>query len=132
VESLLLIFLLHFIGDFILQPYRMKIDKSRIPFVMATHIFIYSLVLFVGIWFFYGIKVAFYYSVINGFIHFMIDSISSKVISNTSKDLKVEPGTSPLYERVNMYYPIIFLGIDQLLHQLSLIITWFYIFKDIT
>mgnify|MGYP001273472948 CR=1 FL=1 len=128
MESLVLVFLLHFVADFVLQPYWMKIQKSRIPEIMALHVIIYTIVLFTGLQFFYDGMTSFYYASVNGVIHLFIDFISSRIISKSSNDLVIKEGDGPLYERVDMYYPIILLGIDQLLHHISLIITWFYIF----
>lgn len=127
MAPLVLIFFLHFVGDFILQPYWMKIQKSRLPHIMYAHIVIYTLTMFFGLCIFHDALTSFYYSIVNGLIHLIIDFISSRIISGSSRDLEVREGNEPLYERVDMYYPIIFLGIDQLLHHISLIISWYYI-----
>jgi hypothetical protein len=126
VGTLVLIFFLHFLADFILQPYWMKIEKSRRWEIMLFHIVIYSNVFFVGLSFVYNSILATSYALVNGFIHYLIDWASSRVISVSSKDLKIKEGPEPLYERVDMYYPIIFLGIDQYLHHICIIITWYY------
>lgn len=126
--ALIIIFLLHFIGDFIFQPYWMKIKKSRQSSVMLLHILLYTSVLMVGLSIFYPNPVAISYAFINGIIHFIVDYASSRVISTSSRELVVREGPEPLYERVDMHVPILFLGVDQLLHHISLIATWYLLF----
>lgn len=129
MSTLILIFFLHFIADFILQPYWMKIQKSRQAAVMIFHIAIYIVILFFGLAMFIEPLNALAFALVNGAIHLCIDWGSSRIISGSSRDLKVRDGPEPLYERVDMYVPIIFLGIDQLLHHISLIATWHYLLQ---
>ena len=126
--ALIVIFILHFIGDFIFQPYWMKIKKSRQSSTMLLHILLYTSVLTVGLSIFYSNAIAISYAVLNGAIHFLVDYASSRVISSSSRELIVREGPEPLYERVDMHVPILFLGADQLLHHVSLIVTWYLIF----
>tara|TARA_B100000963_G_scaffold356171_1_gene375763 strand:- start:1479 stop:1877 length:399 start_codon:yes stop_codon:yes gene_type:complete len=126
LSILVYIFFLHFVADFVLQPYSMKIQKSRQSSVMLMHIFIYVVVLFVGLAIFIDPFISACYSLINGTIHLLVDWASSRVISGSSKDIVINPGHGPLYERAELYAPIVFLGIDQLLHHISLIVTWYY------
>ncbi len=125
--TLILIFFLHFLADFILQPYWMKIEKSRRPIIMVFHVAIYIIILFFGLAMIIVPLNALAFALVNGAIHLCIDWASSRVISGSSRDLKVRDGPEPLYERVDMYIPIVFLGIDQLLHHISLIATWYYL-----
>jgi len=128
VFALIVIFILHFIGDFIFQPYWMKIKKSRQSSIMLMHILLYTSVLTVGLSIFYSNTLAISYALLNGVIHFLVDYASSRIISNSSRELIVREGSEPLYERVDMHVPILFLGVDQLLHHVSLIVTWYLIF----
>lgn len=126
--SLILIFVLHFIGDFLLQPYWMKIKKSRQAKVMFLHILLYFSVMVVGLSIFFKTPLAVLYGALNAIIHLVVDYASSRVISGSSQDLIVRDGPEPIYERVDMHIPILLLGIDQLIHNISLIVTWYYFF----
>lgn len=126
--SLILIFVLHFIGDFLLQPYWMKIKKSRQAKVMFLHILLYFSVMVVGLSIFFKTPLAVLYGALNAIIHLVVDYASSRVISGSSQDLIIRDGPEPIYERVDMHIPILLLGIDQLIHNISLIVTWYYLF----
>jgi hypothetical protein len=72
-------------------------------------------------------KVALVYSVANALLHFSVDFITSRVITAQAKTVRLDnsPGAveKPLFERVNLYFPTVLLGIDQLFHQACLIAT---------
>ena len=123
---LIAVLFLHFVGDFVCQPYWLKIAKTRHLDALFLHIGIYFFVMVFGLSFLVGIREAFYYSLINALAHFIIDAVTATIISSRSTKLKLDPDVRrPMFERVNLYFPIMFLGLDQLLHQACLMATIF-------
>ena len=133
MSILVYIFFLHFVADFVLQPYSMKIQKSRQSSVMLMHIFIYVVVLFVGLAIFIDPFISACYSLINGTIHLLVDWASSRVISGSSKDIVINPGHGPLYERAELYAPIVFFRYRSIItsHFFDCYVVLFYIFTTI-
>lgn len=120
---LITIFTAHFIGDYILQTYKMKIDKSSRIKVLLGHVLIYTFTLIAFLSFMgYSDRFVLLYSLFNGIMHFIIDYISGRIIKQKSGSIKIDPDDSkPAYLRVNLYPAIALLGTDQLLHHITLI-----------
>ena len=117
------ILFLHYLGDFVLQPYWMSVQKSESYKVLFYHIFIYSLTIYIGLLLVVDIKYAIKFSIISGVLHYFIDFFTSKIISDNSLDLELDPDEKkPMYKRLKLWAPITLLGFDQLLHQACLLI----------
>ena len=70
----------------------------------------------------WGWKPIMIYSMFNAISHWIVDYISSKILSDVGNDIEVDPDDSkPLTKRVNLWKPICFLGADQLAHHACLI-----------
>lgn len=104
---LILIFLAHFIGDFILQTDDMAKNKSKDNMALTYHIAMYSLpfiILFGPI-----------YAVINGLLHWVIDFTTSRI-------------SSKLYQKGDIHNFFVVIGFDQFLHMTCLVGTYWYLF----
>jgi hypothetical protein len=127
--SLTIIFVLalHLIADFILQPNWIQTYKSRDNLVLLLHVIIYTYVLSVGALLLASWKAALLFGVVNGILHYVVDFVTSRVITHHAKKLELQKQApneeKPLFERVNLYSLSALLGIDQLLHQACLVVT---------
>ncbi len=112
INNIIIIFWLHFIGDFLLQTKYMSLNKSKKIKVLTWHCIVYSLPFFSFSWiysFWFGYK----YAILAGLLHFPIDYITSKV-------------TSKLYEINEIKWFFTVIGLDQAIHMtiLFLTLTW--------
>tara|TARA_R100000152_G_C6760619_1_gene184686 strand:- start:683 stop:1093 length:411 start_codon:yes stop_codon:yes gene_type:complete len=127
--SLTIIFVLalHLIADFLLQPNWIQTYKSQDNSVLLMHVTVYFTVFVAGLLFIAPWLGALLYSFVNAALHFGVDYCSSRIITAEVSDLQLEETDTdlakPLYQRVNLYKPSLFLGVDQLLHQACLIST---------
>lgn len=106
LKVIILIIILHFISDFLLQINWMSKNKSSSVLALFVHCFVYSILfLFVGV----------IYAIINGILHFIIDYFSSKLTSKYWYE-----------EKYRLFFIVI--GIDQTLHFICLFSTYVLIF----
>lgn len=108
------IFVAHFIGDYVLQTSWMAVNKSSSLKALCSHIAQYSGTLaLISVWGFLAIdftpasKALFVWILLNGLAHFVIDLITSR-LGKAAKQAGKEK---------NFWLVI---GADQLLHQLCL------------
>jgi hypothetical protein len=101
LKILLAIFWLHFLGDFVLQTDEMAQNKSKSDMWLSLHILIYMLPLSLLGW---------KYALINAFIHWHIDWISSRISSRMWAEKKV-------------HWFFVVIGADQALHMTTLLLT---------
>jgi len=102
---LIVILILHFLADFVMQDDKTATKKSKNNLILARHCFMYALPFF---WF--GWK----FVVLAGLSHFAIDYVTSRV-------------TSYLYLKQERHYFFVTIGFDQLLHTLSLIALYVFL-----
>ena len=115
------ILLLHFIADYILQPYWMSVEKADRIGILITHILIYTVVIFTGTWLVVGLEQSIKFSLLSGALHFVVDYGTSRIISGNSGTLELDPDErKPIHRRLQLWGPITLLGFDQLLHQACL------------
>ena len=118
------ILFLHYLGDYIFQPYSMSVQKSENHMMLLYHTIIYSITIYLGLLFVVGVKEAITFAVITFLAHYVVDFVTSKVISDNSSELRLDPDSSkPIHKRLKLWGPISLLGFDQLLHQACLLIT---------
>jgi len=103
---ILLLPTLHFISDFVFQSNYVAQNKSKSNKILLKHVSIYSILFIIAISPLYGI--------LNGFIHFCIDYVTSRI-------------TSKLWNSKQTHWFFITIGFDQLLHILTLYITYYFI-----
>lgn len=123
--NLLTIFIVlfaHYISDFWLQSKNMAEKKSTNIYWLLTHCIVYGIGLFLIL--FFGNTLSFInvngyielivFSVLNVIIHFFVDYVTSRI-------------TSKLYnkKKYRMFFNVI--GFDQLIHTMTLLISFNYI-----
>ncbi|MBA2613585.1 MAG: DUF3307 domain-containing protein [Bacteroidetes bacterium] len=118
---LLIIFIVHFLADFVFQSSKMATGKSKSLKWLSIHVGVYasvSLLTFIVLATLYGnILFAFYWWTINVVLHFIVDFFTSKI-------------TSRFWEEKNMRFFFVMIGFDQLIHNLCLVTT-FFLLKEI-
>ena len=97
----------HLVGDFFFQSEEMGKKKAVSKKVLTGHVVIYTMVLILCTSFFYG--------AINGAAHWVTDYFTSK-----QKRSAYENGENKKF--------IIWLGVDQFIHSITLIITLYIMF----
>ena len=123
------ILILHYLGDYIVQPYWLSVQKSESQKMLLYHAFIYTSVLYLGLIFVVGLKSVLVFSGITFALHYIVDFVTSRVISDNSSSLILDPDASkPVHKRLKLWGPISLLGFDQLLHQVCLLIAMFVAF----
>jgi len=114
--ALSVLFVLHFVGDFICQSDRMAKGKSASWKILLEHVMTYYLVIGVG---FILFKWAFYpdmgsltvFLLVNLVAHFVTDFFTSK-------------WTTKLYLQDKRHWFFVVIGLDQLMHILTLMWTY--------
>ena len=117
------ILFLHYLGDYIFQPYSMSVQKSEDHMMLLYHTIIYTGTIYLGLLFVVGVNEAITFVVLTFLAHYMVDFVTSRVISDNSSELRLDPdSTKPIHKRLKLWGPISLLGFDQLLHQACLLI----------
>lgn len=106
----------HFVADFMLQSDRMAKNKSKSNVVLGQHVLVYSVVLYcfsllltmniVGSLLFFGITLG---------THFVTDFVTSRI-------------SAILYQQDKRHEFFCVIGLDQLIHAWTLILSWYWIF----
>lgn len=106
VKMLIVLFIFHFISDFVLQSSEMALNKSKSNFWLGYHCLVYSVLFMVFVSPLYGI--------VNGVLHFGIDYITSRT-------------TSKLWQKQDYHNFFVVIGFDQMLHMICLVLTYQYL-----
>lgn len=109
MELFTILFVGHWVGDFVLQSSSMALKKSHSLKWLSIHVGTYTLVFLVFSIVGMGLAIGWKFALVNGVIHFFVDLITSKIVAKYSS-------------RPRIYFPLI--GFDQLLHVLSIIWTY--------
>tara|TARA_Y100001963_G_C6559570_1_gene343663 strand:- start:198 stop:605 length:408 start_codon:yes stop_codon:yes gene_type:complete len=119
------VLLFHFIGDYVLQPDSLNNNKGKSMKPLLIHIFIYFLnMLVLTSVFLFDIKTAVIFSFINAFTHLFIDYITSRIITKMGEselNKKVVNVKEFDISTINVYWPVLLLGLDQFAHHFILI-----------
>lgn len=111
ITVVLAILFCHFVGDFVLQDDATAKNKSKHNIVLFHHVMIYSLPfclagvilnIFTPIW-----------VLINITAHFITDYCTSRI-------------TSTLYKEQKIHWFFVVIGLDQLIHYVTMIVTYQY------
>lgn len=107
LETVILIVVLHFIGDYILQTYEMMMYKSKSNLWLLYHATVYSLSFVI----FFGWQ----YALLNGSLHAATDFFSSRMNN------KLENCKNPKWFYTSMAF-------DQMIHLIALFWTYTLLF----
>lgn len=118
--TLLSILTVHFLADFVFQSSKMATEKGKSIKWLSIHVSVYGLVSIISAVLISIRLDSFYYGfswwAANVILHFSVDFFTSKI-------------TSRLWEKKSMHWFFVMIGFDQLLHNASLLGT-FYILKS--
>lgn len=107
-----LVMFAHWMGDFVLQTEWMAINKSKLWRALTAHVAMYSAVLAVlafalaPSW-----QVALQFIGVNAALHFVTDAVTSRV-------------SSYFWDKNDLRFFFVTLGLDQFLHFVALYATW--------
>ena len=115
---ILVLFIVHFLADFVFQSSKMATGKSKSLKWLSIHVGVYGLVSLISFFtlsiFYNSYLLAFYWWGLNVVLHFIVDFFTSKI-------------TSRFWEQKNMRFFFVMIGFDQLIHNLCLLSTFFLI-----
>lgn len=106
LDSVLVLIVMHFVCDFVLQTDYMALNKSKSFKVLALHVIVYSIP--------FCIVFSPLFGVVNGVLHFVTDAISSRA-------------TSYLWKKEKRHWFFVVIGADQMVHMLCLVTTFYYL-----
>jgi hypothetical protein len=115
ILSLATILVVHWIFDFFLQTSWQATNKSKNNIALASHVGVYSigliLIVLLNFEYFQHLGCAIGYVLLNAVAHFFTDYVTSRA-------------SSSLYEKEEYHDFFVVIGFDQLLHYLTLIVTF--------
>lgn len=109
----------HWLADFVLQSRWMSVNKSKRIDALAIHVAIYTSILLVGSGLTFGVRQIaplLLFVGVNGLLHFATDFVTSRI-------------TSRLWQQQREHDFFVVVGFDQLIHQVTLAATMWFIFK---
>ncbi|MEJ0054410.1 MAG: DUF3307 domain-containing protein [Bacteroidota bacterium] len=109
-NTLILIFVAHWAGDFLLQTSSMAVGKSHSMKWLSVHVLVYSGTLFVFSLILFDLQVAAIFVLVNATLHWFTDFFTSKLASKYQNQPRI-------------FYSV--LGFDQLVHFSCLTYTYF-------
>lgn len=105
LSAILVLFLCHFVGDFIMQSDYMARNKSKSNWVLAQHVLLYCIPFMVFGW---------YFALMNACLHFAVDWVTSRM-------------TAFFWEREEIHNFFSVIGFDQMIHMMFLTVTLYLI-----
>ena len=122
IYSLVFLLVIHYIADFLCQTREMATNKSTSLKWLTYHVLTYTMVLAFSMsafMFFTAenagetIMTVWVFTIVNGVLHWCTDFVTSK-------------GTTHFYKQENWYGFFGLLGLDQLIHTVTLLLTYNY------
>lgn len=123
MNFIIIIFLIHFISDFIFQTHEMSLKKSKSIFWLSYHVIVYSFITTILWYIFFGGMIKDYSFILYIFIitfitHWITDYFTSK-------------WTSKLWEQQRVHDFFVVIGLDQLIHTITLLKTYNFLIHTI-
>lgn len=111
-QLLIMILLIHFLGDFALQSDKQAKNKYKVSKDLFSHVFTYSFCWFFASYLYYG-----NFSTALGFasITFVCHAITDAITSNISKEF---------FDNEDTHNGFVVIGVDQMLHYIQLYFTF--------
>lgn len=107
LKTIIIILIIHFISDFVLQNSWMAQNKSKNNIALLSHVIVYMFpFLIIGVW----------YAVLNAVLHCIIDYNTSRL-------------TSKLWSKGEVHWFFVVIGLDQTLHFICLFSTYILFFN---
>jgi len=113
MDVAILLLILHFIGDYLFQSRNMGNLKSRYNSWLTFHVVMYCVPL-ICMYPILGLNNTALFILMNGALHWIIDYFTSRIIKS-------------LWESKKEYATFSMMGLDQLLHYISLFATYMYL-----
>ena len=104
--DLAVLFFIHFVADFLFQTEWMAQNKSKSLFPLAVHCTVYGLFFIAFGWLF---------ALVTTGLHFVVDFFTSKL-------------THYLWDKGEVRQFFIVIGLDQLIHTLSILLVYYWLF----
>ncbi len=122
-ELLLILFLSHFIGDFLLQPRKMAINKSNLakPIYLLRHTFTIWITAYIPLIFFTHHTDAMEISLLIAMLHGVIDSCSWNFYKVSVRKRTITETQYHNFKYYEDHWFYVTIGADQLLHSLTII-----------
>lgn len=142
IYNLVIIFIAHYIGDFILQTRMMGLNKSKSIMWLSMHVGMYLIALFICGFILNNSLVddnnfqpIFEWCLLNGVLHWNTDFITSKLssycylkMSFYEENANVIPDSISRKHKWQYHFWSV-IGLDQLIHVSTLLITYHYFFN---
>ena len=122
--SLMLILAAHFLSDFVCQTHEMSIKKSKSLLWLSYHVLVYTSVTTLSWSLFFGYKM-------NDPITTIPMIFITTFISHWITDYFTSKWTSRLWAEEKVHDFFVVIGLDQLIHAITLIITFNYLIQTI-
>ncbi len=123
ITRAIVVLVTHYIADFLLQTRWMADNKSKLISALSLHVVVYTIVLMIGSYFILDGKDFIIFSLINGVFHFMTDFFTSKATSFFARKAKEYEKTNSKKAHIMWYLFFGMLGLDQLIHGVTLLLT---------
>ena len=116
VYVILWLLFVHWFADFVCQPDKWAKNKSKSNAILASHVFLYSVIIsVVGVGVLnVGLMPVLWMFILSFVCHFTTDYVTSRI-------------TGHLYAKGDIHNFFVVIGIDQFLHAVQLILTYYYL-----
>lgn len=114
LPGILAILVIHFISDFVLQTQEMASKKSLSNGWLLWHIIVYTIPFYIMLLIFRDFPTTLLFMAFNGTVHFFVDYVSSRIARYYR-------------ERNRMHAFFVTIGADQLIHMLTLILSFVWL-----
>ena len=121
LSTLLILLLGHWVADFIFQTDWMAKNKYKNAYPRFIHCLVYTLVFGIFSYFVVPLDILFWFVLVNGITHFIIDTYTSKASSYLSSQGKYGSDVIPNFGMFTI------IGFDQFLHYLIMFSTYVFL-----